>query len=483
VQFIRAQLAREDDPWAARELLSGVVDTYTALKSNRHLAAALYETSIVARATGDQAGARASIDRAIDAIERQSRTFESTEVRASFTETVENVFDAMMDFELARGAPDSAFAYLERGRVAAWTAAPGPSEVSTSRAASLTVDDVRAVLPDSTALIEYAVLNDLAIVWTVSKSGSRNHVVSIRRDSIAALVERALDESGSATVDSAGSLARLFDLLMKPVLEDLPGVNRLAIVPDRELGRLPFAALWDRRSARYVVESYQVRTLPSAAFFVSVAGPSRRSSSGAHALVVGDPTSDTSLTPRLPALPGALREAGRVAELYRKHRLLRGTEASRASVLDQLGASSVFHFAGHAIANGDQPELSYLALATTGADDGTLRGSEIGKLRLSNLELVVLSACSTLNPRSSHTGAIAGLAYSFLRAGAPATISTLWDVTDDVTTDLLVAFHGGFVGGASAAEALRQAQLVSLRSARPELRAPRAWGAFIYTGP
>ena len=77
----------------------------------------------------------------------------------------------------------------------------------------------------------------------------------------------------------------------------------------------------------------------------------------------------------------------------------------------------VFHFAGHAVANGDQPELSYLALASQHAGEvGILRAAEIGRLRLSNLQIVVLSACSTLNPRRSRMGAIAGLAYSFLRA-------------------------------------------------------------------
>ena len=66
------------------------------------------------------------------------------------------------------------------------------------------------------------------------------------------------------------------------------------------------------------------------------------------------------------------------------------------------------------------------------------------------------------------------------RAGVPATISTLWDVNDDVTTELLVEFHRRFASGTSAAEALRLAQLQVMRSTQRE---PRAWAAFIYTGP
>jgi CHAT domain-containing protein len=160
------------------------------------------------------------------------------------------------------------------------------------------------------------------------------------------------------------------------------------------------------------------------------------------------------------------------------------TDARRDAVVERLATNTVFHFAGHAIANSVQPELSYLALAPADSgNDGRLRGREIGDLRLSNMQLVVLSACRTLNPRASHVGAISGLAYSFLRAGVPATISTLWDVSDQATTDLLIDFHTRFASGVSAAEALRRAQLTSVRSERPELRAPRAWAAFIYTGP
>jgi CHAT domain-containing protein len=88
-----------------------------------------------------------------------------------------------------------------------------------------------------------------------------------------------------------------------------------------------------------------------------------------------------------------------------------------------------------------------------------------------------------MSPRATHAGAPAGLAYSFLRAGAPATVSTLWDVSDQTTTDLLVEFHRLAAAGIPRAEALRRAQVAALRSNHPAKSAPVAWAAFIYTGP
>jgi CHAT domain-containing protein len=199
----------------------------------------------------------------------------------------------------------------------------------------------------------------------------------------------------------------------------------------------------------------------------------------ASPLIVGDPTarSDEARS----NLPGAVAEAQAVARLYRTATLLTHEKANRANVLAGLRSTSIFHFAGHALFNNEQPELSYLALAPTASNDGILLAREIGSLRLSNLEIVVLSACSTSSPRATRSGAISGLANSFFRAGAPATVSTLWDVDDAAAREVLTQFHRAYVGGASAAAALQAAQLAALD--RPELRAPHAWAAFVYAGP
>ena len=482
VGLVRAQLLRSENPRLAREILASVVSTYEPLKSKGRLWAPLYEMSMADAAIGDSAAARANLDRAIDAIEKQTGTFSSSEVRASFSETVENVFDAMIELQLSSGHYDSAFAYLERGRVAAWAAGAQVTDTSTAHGKWPTIAEVQGVLPPGMAVLEFALLRDQLVAWTISRDGWQHHSTRISRDSVADLVHGYVEEIGRSTTDTTSARARLFELLVRPVLPDLGG-QRISVIPDRELTRVPFVGLLDRRTGHYLLEDYEVRTPPSAAILVETLSRPRDVRSGGRALVVGNPTLDTSTRMRLPSLPGAMREAERVAEMYPGSRLLTGSQARRSEILDRLATSSVFHFAGHAIANTEQPELSYLALASgegSVGSDGTLRGSEIGKLRLSNLKLAVLSACSTLNPRSSHTGAIAGLAYSFLRAGVPATISTLWDVNDDVTTELLVEFHRRFASGTSAAEALRLAQLQVMRSTQRE---PRAWAAFIYTGP
>jgi CHAT domain-containing protein/tetratricopeptide (TPR) repeat protein/uncharacterized protein YjeT (DUF2065 family) len=481
VALTLGQLTRVRDPAGALPQLEAAVEKYSAYGSDLYLPSALYEAALAARASGDARRARTWLQRAIDFIDGQRASFGTAGAGARFSETVENVFDEMIALELDERRGDSAFLVLERGRIPArGSASPMSSAYPRERPASLAA--IGASLPADMLLVEYAVLRDRLVIWTASRRGTRQHVIPVPRDSLATLTEH-VPRPGRAHQSAAGTLARLHDVLLRPIAGELNGIRQLTIVPDRELYRVPFAALRDSETGRYAVEAYRIRTVPSAAFFLQALSHPRSGPSRSPALVVGNPRLDLATSGALGALPGAAREARTIAGMYPGSTHLGGGDARRDRVVDLLPAHSIFHFAGHAVFNPEQPELSYLALAGDESGSGILRAGEIAELRLSNVQVVVLSACSSLSPRPSRTGAIAGLAYSFLHAGAPATVSTLWDVEDGATTELLIAFHRRMAAGTPAAEALRLAQIDALRSENREAGDPRAWAAFIYTGP
>jgi len=484
VALVQAELMRPTDPRAALSLLTSVVDTYRRLGVGFQVPTAEYQTSLAAHAAGEPEVARTRLERAIEEIETQQASFESAEVRASVNETMESVFDAMIEEELTNGRPASAFEFLERGRVALHSPGRGQKHAAVPRRNRTTIRETVERMPHDMVLVEYALLPNRLVVWTVSRRGWRHHSLKVPRDSVAELVESFLDEADQAEVDSGSARAKLFELLVRPIASELAGARRLAIVPDRDLFRVPFVALWDSARQRYVLEDHQVRTMPSAGFMLAAIAKSSTIGAKPTALVVGNPALDSAYARELPNLPGAENEALGVARLYRQPRVLQNAEGRRGTVLKALPHAAVFHFAGHAVFNGEQPELSFLALAPDRVGDaGVLYAWEIGALRLSNLQMVILSACSSLNPRQSRSGVVAGLAYSFLHAGAPATVSTLWDVNDQTTPELLVEFHHRLTAGTPAAEALRQAQIQALKSQRSEMRPPLAWAGFIYTGP
>jgi CHAT domain-containing protein len=482
VQLVQGQIARTADPRAALPTLVGVANDYLRLGAVSKASAAAYEVAIAARDAGDSTTARQWLRDAIAQIERQQTTVESSEGRAALFETADNAFDAMIDLEMRAGHADEAFSYLERERAA--TRPPSIQLQPGTESDALSLDAIRRHLSDDGAFIEYAVLRDRTIVWVVSRKASTYHVIPVPRDTVAALVDQFLRETSIPEPSDADARSRLFDLLLRPLSTELAGAKQISVVTDRDLVRLPFAALWDRTARQYIVERYQVRTEPSATFMLATRPATPLRQQRRSALVIGDPVLDSTEF-RLEPLPGAAREAKRVASLYRGALLLTGADARRDSVLALLSSRTVFHFAGHAVFNADRPELSYLALGTPreGQGIGALEARDISTLHLPNLELVVLSACRTLSSRNSRTGAVAGLAASFLRAGAPAILSTLWDVSDDVTESLLAGFHQRFAAGIPAADALRQAQLDALYPREGHRTAPAAWAAFIYSGP
>jgi CHAT domain-containing protein len=483
VNLVLGQWLRPANPAAALALLTDVVEAYKEIGIGLHIPVALYEAGVTAEAAKGPTGARPLIQDAIEHLERQQASFQSTEARALFHETIENVFDVMIRLELAAGRPDSAFVYLERAR-AAIQPLPGQAAAPADRQPPMELRRLGATLPAGTLFVDYALLEDRLVIWTASRHGQRHRSVSIRRDTVAALVEQFRREAGESDARRSEVRGRLYDLLIRPLRQEMEGIQRLIVVPDRELYQLPFVALWDRQTQRYLVQFADVTTVPSATFHAAASAERAARAKHASALIVGNPALDATRTRWLPSLPNAVREAERVAALYPEHRLLTGDQAGLTSVRTLLPGYSIFHFAGHAVFNGEQPGSSYLALSSDGGSvDGRLSAWEIGELRLSNVRVVVLSACSTLSPRASRAGAATGLAYSFLRAGAPATVSTLWDVSDDATTPLLTEFHRRFSTGATPAQALRQAQIQALRSPRADLRSPAAWAAFIYTGP
>jgi CHAT domain-containing protein len=119
-------------------------------------------------------------------------------------------------------------------------------------------------------------------------------------------------------------------------------------------------------------------------------------------------------------------------------------------------------------------------------DDGLLTAEEVGGLPLSNVDLVVLSACETGLGRPESGEGLLGLRRAFRQAGARTVISSLWRVKDRSTRDLMKLFYENlWLHGQSKGEGLRNAQLAMLERNRVEENGdglPATWGAFVLSG-
>ena len=114
-------------------------------------------------------------------------------------------------------------------------------------------------------------------------------------------------------------------------------------------------------------------------------------------------------------------------------------------------------------------------LAGDDINDGHLTESEIYDLGL-NADLVTLSACETGLGKINNGDDVIGLNRGFLYAGANTIISSLWQVSDEATADLMQLFYQD--NGKDKREALHSAQL-TVKAKYPH---PYYWAAFQITG-
>ena len=108
--------------------------------------------------------------------------------------------------------------------------------------------------------------------------------------------------------------------------------------------------------------------------------------------------------------------------------------------------------------------------------DGFLRLHEIYNLDL-DADLVVLSACSTALGKEVHGEGLIGLTRGFMYAGASRVVSSVWNVDDRASAQLMSRFYEAMLAEElPPATALREAQLSLLR--HPRWANPHYWAAF-----
>jgi CHAT domain-containing protein len=96
-------------------------------------------------------------------------------------------------------------------------------------------------------------------------------------------------------------------------------------------------------------------------------------------------------------------------------------------------------------------------------------------------DLTVLSACQTALGREIRGEGLVGLTRSFMYAGVPRVVATLWKIDDAATAELMRAFYRALLKeGRGPAAALRAAQLELART--PAWSAPYYWAGFVLQG-
>lgn len=438
------------------------------------VAGALLGRFQASQAAGQIQAAEQDLTAAIDLFEQQRDRLSEAGSRVIYTETSQKLYDAMILLQAENKADaEAALDYSERAR----TVALGPQWALQPQG----IADSLAQIPGDVAIVEYALIQDRLFTWVAWKGQIQSFQQEVAGERLAYGVRRfAAAIEGREPETRINALARsLYTILIPPPIEALPGNVELAFVPDKVLNLVPFAALRNPRTGRYLIEDRSIRIVPGMTFPEAARASSQRTSAPS-ALLVGATDFDRKLFQDLPSLPGAEAEISAVGRIYRDPLIIQGPEATKDRVLTEMDRHEIFHFAGHSAFNEQHPDHSYFVLAPSASagDGGLLLVSEIAERRFARLRLVVLSSCRSLGPQETRVAGIAGLARPFLDAGVRAVVGSLWNVGDKAASILIPEFHRRYLASGDAAEALRGAQLAMLRSGDPSLQAPDAWAVF-----
>ena len=453
-------------------LLTVFIEDAVRRDDRYHLPEAWLERGRARRASGDLNGARSDFTAALQALSVRAERIGEPDVRDTFFGTFDDVVQELVDLIDRAGSPVKALDEREQWRVRA------VADSADGRGAATTAMALCRRLPRGIVVLDYLVLSDRLLLFSLSERGVRVTHMRTTRTELTSLTT-ALTSSLQTGKPYQEQAKRLYHILMEPVQADVATSDTLVLVVDAPLDGLPFCALLDPADQRFLVEKASLVYAPTITAFAARLGGKEGSERITRALIVGNPRTDPTLG--LAPLPAATREAREIAAMYGVTPLV-DERASKGEILSRMHDVNLVHIGSHSVVNGDHPHSGFLALSPSGDDGGALYVHELARLRLANLDVAVVAGCRTGGAVSS-SEALTSIALAFIAAGAKNTIASMWDIDDDVAPSVFHDLHRRLQLGARPAAALRETQLALLHSRSPRFASPATWsGLRLYGG-
>ena len=487
VELDLARLLEESAPAEALRLTESFLAFSRETDFRFKLPEALVQEASTLLRVGRRVEAESTLIEAMAEFERGRSEIQDPGLRIAFFERSAEVFDRLTQLQAASGDERAAFDSAERSRGRGLLDALAPADGPVTPAQPVTWSELGTLLPPRVALLHLTLLPDsLMICLFVDGTSQCRFLGEAEAEQVRRLVSDVSRLVGVSTPDEARAvLSELYDLLLRPVAVAVPEGSHLVVVGDRFLGGLPFGALYDRASGRFLVERNPVSLAISASHYLRTVEASRDRTRRPRkrVLAAGGARLGEEAAARLPPLPRATEEIAAIARLYDEPVVLEGPGLRREQFLRAVETADVIHYAGHAIANSERPDQSHLFVTPEAEATAThyVFARELARLDLRRPQVVVLSACASAQISTGKLEGPAGLASVFLEGGVPAVVGTLWTVDDRLASELMQGFHARLAAGLPASDALRRAQ-VDLIGDRARESHPLEWSAFVLFG-
>lgn len=367
--------------------------------------------------------------------------------------------------------------------------------------------------PDQ-AMVEFFVGEDRLYAFRISRRDFRVYELPLDFDLTASVDHFRQSINGflqdpDKTLPAYASLGdELHRRLWAPLSAELP--QRLILIPDDVLGLLPFEALLSQpadtgrplKEWPYLIKKHQISYAYSAtllhetlerpagrritdeilAFAPSFEQKVRTPPASNPSNPIADNAHAVDTRRGLQPLFFNEQEVESIGEIAAAQ-IIAGPAANKKKFRELAPRYRFLHIATHGLADDEEPDYSFVAFsqpADTIVLDEVLLVRELYNLQL-NAEMVVLSACETGVGKIRRGEGIVSLARGFSYAGARSIVTTLWNISDQRSNDLMRAFYEQLRDGKSKDSALRTAKMRFVGQSG-NLAHPYFWAGFIPLG-
>lgn len=288
--------------------------------------------------------------------------------------------------------------------------------------------------------------------------------------------------------------AEIFETLFSESLrKTITQSDMITFIPEDFLTQIPFEALWDPQSEKYIIEHADVDYALSASFEPQQKPLNLRKYAGFAPVNFSDAQVDNAPVWRgsLVPLPNSQREITRFASILenapsdwwsfwnpKQFNLFLQSDATEKAIRSIDLDGGILHLATHTQVETNNPNLSkiYLNQQHSAPEDGIWHQNEIFA-HSTNAGLVIMSSCASGTGQYVKGEGVLGLTHAFFYTGVSKVIVTQWSVLDLSSAELIIRFGEELAGGKSVVQALSQAKRRMLQT--KHFSSPVHWAPFV----
>lgn len=363
------------------------------------------------------------------------------------------------------------------------------------------IDNLNDITPKNTAIIRYLFIEKELYAFVISASEQDFFKLNFENGN-----EKIshISKGGFEVNEINSELHELYVQLWQPFAEKITSEN-IIIIPDGVLFNLSFETLTKNKIAGFgelatksLLAKYNIsynysllllnenqKTIDYSNNFVAFAPEFTHQMKKEYVIALSDSLSIDKTYLTLLSQPFS-------ADLVKEYsRVFKGTsflneKASKLLFTNVAKEHKIIHIGTHAESNNISPELSRLIFAKNAGDltsinDNSLYAYEIYDQNLSS-NIAILTACETGKPAFQAGEGMISLAHAFNYAGSESILTSLWQIDEQSSTEIIELFYNYIARGLPKDKALRQAKLDYISTAVGRTISPQYWAGLVLIG-